>query len=188
MVEAWRAWPHFPEATAYLDIETNGTHQGLSTLTVIGIFDGKAYHSFVQGENLGNFRDAISRYSVIVTFFGTGFDLPVIQRELGVRFDQIHVDLHPMLKRLGYRGGLKKLEGLVDYRRDPRTVGMVGYDAVKLWQRYQRRYDAEALDLLLAYNEDDVRSLLPLAEFAYRRMTEATWAQYPVRQAQLLND
>jgi uncharacterized protein YprB with RNaseH-like and TPR domain len=42
----------------------------------------------------------------------------------------------------------------------------MGFDAVRLWRRYEDG-DDDALDLLLAYNMEDVVNLEPLAEFAY---------------------
>ncbi|MCW5941476.1 MAG: ribonuclease H-like domain-containing protein [Fimbriimonadaceae bacterium] len=172
--DVWRVWPCFPNATAYLDIETTGGRVDDNWITVIGLWDVEGYHPFVAGDNLGNFRDAISRYSVIVTFYGTQFDLPLIERQLDLRFDQIHIDLCPLLRRVGLRGGLKRIEQSLGIRRSPQTVGLTGWDAVKLWRRYEYRRDDRALDLLLDYNREDVANLAPLAAHAYDRMRRET--------------
>ncbi|MGH8007887.1 MAG: ribonuclease H-like domain-containing protein, partial [Candidatus Binatia bacterium] len=38
----WRLYPEFAQRIAYLDIETTGTVSGLSSITVIGLYDGKS--------------------------------------------------------------------------------------------------------------------------------------------------
>lgn len=172
--EVWRVWPSFPRATAYLDIETTGGRADDNWITVIGLWDSEGYHPYVAGENLGTFRDAISRYSVVVTFSGTQFDLPLIEGQLGVRFDQIHIDLCPLLRRVGLSGGLKRIEETLGIRRSPQTIGLTGWDAVKLWRRYEYRGDDRALDLLLDYNREDVANLAPLAAHAYERLRGLT--------------
>jgi uncharacterized protein len=76
------------------------------------------------------------------------------------------VDLCHALKRLGYRGGLKKIESEVGLLRSPETRGLSGWDAVRLWREY-RYGSAEALELLLRYNREDVVNLQALMELAY---------------------
>lgn len=167
--QSWRAWPEFRDGCVYLDIETNGT-QSDSCITMIGLYDGKEFTCLRAGEDLGNFPDVISHYGMIVTFFGTGFDLPVLQRTFPkVKFDQIHLDLCPALRTLGHRGGLKKIEVQLGISRGEDTQGLNGWDAVKLWNRYQRG-DEAALQTLIEYNREDVVNLERITEIAYRRL------------------
>ncbi len=50
-------------------------------------------------------------------------------------------------------------------RKIPRqTEGLSGFDAIRLWWRYQDYYDDDALDLLLQYNKEDVINLKTLRE------------------------
>jgi hypothetical protein len=42
------------------------------------------------------------------------------------------------------------------------TRGMDGRDALQLWARYENAGEREALDLLLAYNREDVMNLVQL--------------------------
>ncbi|MEZ0326646.1 MAG: ribonuclease H-like domain-containing protein [Fimbriimonas sp.] len=168
---AWRAWPEFKDSCVYLDIETDGG----SDITVIGLYDSKGFTALVKGEDLGNFPDLISHYSMIVTFFGTGFDIPVLQKTFkSFHFDQIHVDLCPMLRSLGYRGGLKSLEKQFNIQRDPSVDGLNGYDAVKLWRRYRNLRDDRAMEKLIAYNRADVVNLQALMVKAFKKMQYAT--------------
>lgn len=174
MREAWRAFPQFRSSCVYLDIETDGG-QGANSITTIGLYDGNEFRCLVRGQDLENFRDIISRYSMIVTFFGASFDLPVLQKHFsGLRFDQIHLDLCPTLRRVDIRGGLKRIEKQFGIMRSPETDGLSGYDAILLWQRYERNRDDYALERLIAYNREDVVNLEKLAEVAYERLQEHT--------------
>jgi uncharacterized protein YprB with RNaseH-like and TPR domain len=174
--EAWRAFPDFRSSCVYLDIETDGGNSG-SSVTVIGMYDGKDFTCLTKGEDLGNFPDFISHYSMIVTFCGATFDLPTLQRCFGsLKFDQIHIDLYPTLKRLGHHGGLKKIEANLGIERSPETAGLNGYDAVKLWRRHIQLGDTRALDRLIAYNREDVVNLERLAEYAYENLWRRTFS------------
>jgi uncharacterized protein YprB with RNaseH-like and TPR domain len=171
--EAWRAFHDFRSKTVYLDIETDGGSSGAS-VTMIGLFDGKDFTCLVRGRDLENFRDIISNYSMIVTFFGASFDLPMLQKRFGIRFDQIHLDLCPTFRRVGVRGGLKRIEKDLGIQRGAETEGLNGYDAILLWRQYERNADESALERLIAYNREDVVNLEKLAEIAYDRLQEDT--------------
>ena len=174
MAEAWRAWPDFRDRCVYLDIETDGGRTG-SAITTIGLYDKDGFTGLVRHNDLGNFPDIISRYSMIVTFFGASFDLPMLQKRFGsVRFDQIHLDLCPTLRRLGLKGGLKSIEKQLGLSRGEDTDGLTGLDAIRLWRRYERG-DQNALDTLIAYNREDVVNLEILAEHAYTRLKAASF-------------
>ncbi|MBI3722213.1 MAG: ribonuclease H-like domain-containing protein, partial [Fimbriimonas ginsengisoli] len=117
----------------------------------------------------------ISLYSVIVTFAGWMFDLPVLERAFGgLRFDQIHVDLCPTLRQVGLRGGLKRIERELGVARDGEVDGLTGLDAVRLWRRYKRFDDEAALQRLIAYNRADVVNLERLSQIAYDRLRRQT--------------
>ena len=165
--ESWRAFPEFRDSCVYLDIETDGGKGG-NSITTIGLYDGNEFTALVQGDNLENFRDIFSQYSMIVTFFGAGFDVPMLQKRYkDVLFDQIHIDLCPTLRRLGLRGGLKSIEKQLGLSRGEDTDGLSGYDAIRLWNRYKTLGDDRALQTLIAYNREDVVNLETLAEHAY---------------------
>src|SRR5688500_5852939 len=99
--EHWRALHAFPGRVLYLDIETDGGTD-FDSVTVIGVSDGETLRQFIRGENLLDFPDFVEDAAVLVTYFGGGFDLPVLRRVFPrVRFDQLHLDLCPTLRRLG---------------------------------------------------------------------------------------
>ena len=172
--EHWRAVSHFPKI-GYLDIETNG---GVSadSITVIGLYDGDETHFYVKGENLAQFAYEAQDYDGFVTFFGTGFDVPFLKRRFpvleSVFADRFHVDLCPLLKRLGHTGGLKRIESALHIARTPETDGLGGMDAVRLWRAWRRggRDAEEARRLLLLYNQEDVVNMQALLRYALPRL------------------
>lgn len=178
LAEAWRAWSHFRPKTVYLDIETDGGMRGES-VTLIGLYDGENFRALRKGENIEEFVDIVSHFSMIVTFFGAGFDIPMLQRRFwNLNLDHIHLDLCPTLKRLGYRGGLKKIERQVGITRCEDADGLSGMDAVRLWNAYQRG-DEAALQTLIAYNREDVVNLEKLAEIACSRLEASIRTSLP---------
>lgn len=170
---AWRAWPSFRASCVYLDIETDGS-TAEDCVTMVGLYDGSTFQCLTKGEDLESFRDVISRYSMIVTFFGSGFDLPVLAKRFpGVLLDQIHLDLCQLFRGIGVRGGLKRIEREFGIRRSPETEGLTGFDAVKMWRDHLRGRPG-ALERLTAYNREDVVNLEPLMEHAFERLRAAT--------------
>lgn len=166
--DAWRAYESFKESCVYLDIETENSED--EPVTAIGLYDGSRYECLLKGEDLESFRDKISHYSMIVTFCGIGFDLPVLQKRFpGLVMDQIHLDLCPLLRHLGYRGGLKKIEREFGITRSEETDGLNGLDAVRLWRAY-RRGNESALDVFVQYNKEDTVNMKVLAERAFELM------------------
>jgi uncharacterized protein YprB with RNaseH-like and TPR domain len=170
--EHWRAFPAFRDRIAFLDIETTGGLEPYD-LTLVGLYDGTTLRQFVRGRNLNEFPEAVRDRALLVTFFGTGFDLPFLRRAFRMEFPQLHVDLCFLLKRLGYSGGLKQVERDFGIRRSAETDGLSGWDAVRLWNQW-RRGDGEALDTLLAYNAEDVLNMQTLLDAAYPIMLAKT--------------
>ncbi|MCA0360924.1 MAG: ribonuclease H-like domain-containing protein [Armatimonadetes bacterium] len=170
--EAWRAWPEFRDRILYLDIETDGGREG-DAVTMIGLYDGTTFTALTKGNDLANFPDMLSEAGMIVTFFGLGFDVPMLQRAFPrTPFDQIHLDLCFSLKRLGIRGGLKKIERQLGLSRSDETDGLTGLDAIRLWREHLRG-DADALRILTEYNREDVVNLEHLAQVTYDRSLQA---------------
>ncbi len=168
--EHWRTWPEFRGDAAFLDIETTGLDIGRDALTVVGVYDGRRKRSFIRGVNLEALPQALEDRRLLVTFNGARFDLPFLRRAFPrMRLDQLHLDLVDPLHRLGYWGGLKRIERRLGIERSDETAGMGGFDAVRLWAAYEAG-DDDALDTLVAYNREDVVNLEPLAEFAYTGM------------------
>lgn len=169
--ERWRLLADFWGHVACLDIETTGLAWGFNVITVIGIYDGQEYRAFVRGHNLHLFPREVRRYRLIITYNGQRFDVPFIEAEMGPVLTGIaHLDLMYVLRRLGLRGGLKRVEVATGMARPSALQGLSGYHAVLLWQMYRRGHRG-ALDTLVRYNAEDVVGLLPLAAYAYNLMT-----------------
>ena len=165
--EHWRALPEFRGAVGYLDIETTGLSIGRDAVTVVGVYDGRRERSFVKGENLDELPATLDRMKILVTFNGGRFDLPFLRRAFPrMRLDQIHMDLLHGMHRLGYHGGLKRIEAQLGIERSEETAGLRGWDAVRLWEAHESG-DEGALELLLQYNMEDVIHLETLADLAY---------------------
>lgn len=167
--EKWRAFADFEDRALYVDIETDGT----DFITVIGAFDGLQTHLYVAGRDLDEACALIESHPLIITYNGALFDLPVIRKRFRAhRFNHVHLDLRYPLHRLGFKGGLKRIEHQLGIQRSEETQGLDGW-AVHLWQRWQRG-DERAAGQLLAYNEEDTRNLVPLARLVWRKMYEQT--------------
>lgn len=165
--EVWRLYPDFAGKVAFLDIETTGLHPAADEITLIGLFDGKDTRVFVRGINLQEFAREIQKYSVIVTFNGKRFDMPFVRKTFGDLPDhQAHLDLLYPLRRLGYGGGLKSIEGQLGLEREGALKDVDGFMAVLLWHEY-RQGNKGALDTLIRYNLEDVVNLQYLADMAY---------------------
>lgn len=168
--ERWRLYRDFQHSCAFLDIETSGMTFYGHEITVIGLYDGKQTHQFINGHNMEEFEDALESYDLLVTFNGSRFDIPFICgyfRDL--QFRQAHIDLLHVVRRLDYRGGLKSIEPFFDIARSPEIQAMSGYDAVVLWNEYQRG-SGDALQKLLLYNEADVVNLKIILDAAWERL------------------
>ncbi len=165
----WRAYPDFRERCAFLDIETTGLDKHRNRLTVVGIFDGKKSKVYINGINMDEFEKDIKKYSLIVTFNGKCFDLPFLQQKYpDIDFDMLHVDLRFLLRKLGYTGGLKRIEKDVGIVRGDDIKDVDGYEAVRLWHNYERG-SRDALRTLVDYNIADIENLKALMDLAFDR-------------------
>jgi len=168
--EAWRAWEELRGSCLYLDIETDGGQHG-SSVTIVGLYDGADFVALVKERDLDELPERLAGCRMLVTFFGSGFDLPMLEKRFrGFSFPQVHLDLCPTLRRLGLKGGLKSIERQLGIARGEETDGLSGWDAVKLWNAYYHLGDEAALERLIAYNREDVVNLERLAEYAVERL------------------
>src|ERR1017187_740968 len=146
--EAWRLFPEFASRSVFLDIETTGLSPVFDSVTMVGLFDGRRYEVFIDGQNLQDLPDRLREYSVVITFNGSGFDLRFLKLAFkDLQLPPIHIDLRWVTRRLGYRGGLKSIEKEFGICRD-----------------------RAALQQLIAYNTEDVIHLKAIMEMAYDRL------------------
>jgi uncharacterized protein len=168
----WRLYPNFRSQAAFLDIETNGIPLPNGEITVVGIYGNGRMTTFIQGENLSceQLQAEFDSYDLLVTFFGSGFDLPFLKAKYpDLVLDHPHIDLCFAARRLGLKGGLKAIEAEIGCYRPTSIEGLTGWDAVRLWEEWQLgRTDSR--DVLLQYNEADCKNLEPLADLIYSRL------------------
>ena len=145
---------------AYLDIET--AFDG--SVTVVGIYRAGERTIQLVGGGVNDVRlyEALDGVTSLVTFNGTCFDLPVLRKRLfaDLKREYQHCDLMYICRKRGLRGGLKLIEQRLGIARE--TAGISGWDAPRLWQRYDMLGDQAALELLLRYNWEDVVNLARL--------------------------
>lgn len=170
--ETWRGLEGFGNRVMYLDIETTGLSYPDGRATVVGAHtEAEGTQLLVRGQDLraSSVDRLLSKATCLVTFNGRRFDVPWLEREFGVTVDVPHVDLMYAFRRLNLTGGLKSIEKQLGLDRDQEIDDVSGYEAVKLWRRWERG-DHAALERLLQYNRADVVNMKPLAQTAYERL------------------
>ena len=88
----WRMFPELKRSIAYMDIETTGLESWSNQITTIAVYDGTSIFTYVQGQNLQEFKEEIQKYKVLVTYNGKCFDVPFIESSLGIKMNQVHID------------------------------------------------------------------------------------------------
>jgi uncharacterized protein YprB with RNaseH-like and TPR domain len=146
----------------YLDIETSFSGE----ITVIGMYrPTKGIVQLVAEEaNPEKLLDFLEGSHIICTYNGSRFDLPVIKNNLGVDLvsEFKSHDLMFDCWSQNLYGGLKVVEKKLGI---PRTsADLTGYDALLLWEQYQKYNNVKALERLLEYNKEDVLNLCVLEE------------------------
>ncbi|MDD1770366.1 MAG: ribonuclease H-like domain-containing protein [Methanomassiliicoccales archaeon] len=174
--EHWRLYEDVRDGVAYLDIETDGLGPSAVT-TVVGIHRASGTTTLVRGIDLSteNLIKALKGTSLIVTFNGASFDLPILEREYPFSVPIVpHFDLRHGCARVGLSGGLKRIERMMGIARDRDLEYMTGEEAVWLWHLWCKNRNRNALDTLIRYNTADIRNLEPIAEAVCERLKNDT--------------
>jgi uncharacterized protein len=128
----------------------------------------------VHGFNLDNktLKEELSKYKLLVTFNGSTFDLPFINKKFpGVLPKVPHWDLRHGCAKIGLRGGLKLIEKELGIARgNPIIANMNGGDAVTMWRMFKGSGDDSYLKLLIEYNEEDCINLKSIANKVYEKL------------------
>lgn len=174
--EHWRLYGMAGTRAAFIDIETDGL-SNRALMTIVGIMVGDRLHTFVRGRNMNRsaIKDCLWGVRMLVTFNGSSFDLPIIEREfpgllpLGT---VPHMDLRHIAKRVELTGGLKAIEARLGVTREAEVQMLAGHDAVRLWRLWERKGHKRALELLVDYNREDVKNMRPIADVVCKRLEE----------------
>jgi len=170
--EQWRLYGRFGERAAFLDIETDGLDRN-SEVTVITVHKRGETLTLVNGIDLDaeTISNALEGSSMIVTFNGSCFDVPVLKNSFpALDLDMPHFDLRFGCRKVGYTGGLKNIEHVLGLSRDCDIESIGGMDAVRLWKQWTRAGDERSLDLLVRYNRADTVNLKTLAGITYKKL------------------
>jgi hypothetical protein len=167
--ERWRLYENFRDDACFFDIETTGLSMDRDRVTTVSLHRDGGTTTLVRGRDLTaeRLRSAFEDADLLVTFNGSQFDVPFLERSFDVTLDQPHVDLRFLCGRLGLSGGLKRVERDLGVERD--RPDLSGRDAVRLWRQYEAG-DESALETLVSYNRDDAVNLRPLMETATSRL------------------
>jgi uncharacterized protein YprB with RNaseH-like and TPR domain len=165
-----RVLREFGSSAAFLDIETSGL-EAHSAITVATVWQAEKHQYFIRGQNLEDLIELLLGAELVVTFCGERFDIPVLNQYLGQELACAHLDVWPLARAVGYRGPLKVCAKIAGVQRQT-GERMNGARAAELWQIFTRTNDERALKLLLAYNSDDILSLLALCAKLYTRSME----------------
>ncbi len=162
--EMWRLYSYLKDSCCFLDVEVDG----YGKIIVLTLFDKFESKTFVRGVNLEReiFEKEIRKYKLIVTYNGSAFDIPKIEKEFKRKMDVPHIDLKPLCLRLGLVGGLKEVEKQLGIERPANLKG----HAVDLWKAFFASGDKEWLELLVKYNEEDAVNLHRVLEKCLARL------------------
>ncbi len=168
---SWRTYKEVMDEPRFIDIETT---EYANEITVVGISDGDFYQAFVKGVNLDTrtLRRALQGATCLITFNGSSFDLPIIQRNFpGVLPEVPHLDVRHICAQAGLKGGLKAIERNLMISRASAIRDADGTDAIFLWHSYVLGNE-ESLKDLIDYNAADVLNLQPLLDSVVKSLWE----------------
>jgi uncharacterized protein YprB with RNaseH-like and TPR domain len=170
--EHWRLYRRFRDDASYLDIESDGLERD-SLVTVVTVHRKKGTVTLTHGIDLDaeTLSDALDGTSVLVTFNGSCFDVPVLRNSFpGVDLDMPHFDLRFGCRKVGYRGGLKHIEKDLGIGRSDDIADVDGEEAVRLWKRWEGHRDRDALETLSEYNRADTINLETISDVIYEKL------------------
>jgi uncharacterized protein YprB with RNaseH-like and TPR domain len=193
--ERWRLCGAFADRAVFLDIEADlllrhedwvpsfpvacqegeaRQRRAQAGIAAVGLLDARGPRVLLSGRDLQDAPAAIPASCLLVTYNGGAFDLPALERAFpGWRRPPAHLDLRPLLARLGHRGGLKAIEQQTRVGRPDHLCDLPGQGVVWLWRRAAGG-DVQALRLFAEYNLYDVVNLRPLMCLAYNGLAART--------------
>lgn len=174
-IKSYSSFEDFKSRLGFVDIETTGLNYNHHDITIVGIHDiCDLPRIYIKGIDLDKAKTDIEKHSHVVSFNGNRFDIPFLEKKLLLERNFVSIDLMYLLWDLGYKGGLKAIETQLGITRDNAVQGMVGKDALVLWDNYING-DKESLNKLIKYNREDIINLEVLLNFCYYKANK-----YPV--------
>ncbi len=156
----------------FFDIETDGIGPN-SEITIISACLNGEMNTYVKDENLYDFIEIFDRAKILVGFNSKHFDTPLVSSRFKFTTLPAQIDLMHEAGHYGYKGGLKAIEKMIGYKRK-NSEGVTGEDAVSLWHSYKASKNRDFLNQLIAYNQEDVYSLIKLYHVVLKHSLENT--------------
>ncbi|MFO0600345.1 MAG: ribonuclease H-like domain-containing protein [Myxococcaceae bacterium] len=168
--EHWRLYGHFLDQAAFFDIEADGDE----VPTVVGVMDREGVATFRRGHSLKQLPARLEKSPIWVTFNGSVFDVPTLEKAFEDGFPKplVHLDLRFLIRHAKLKGGLKGVEDAIGIARPPHLKGVKGLDAIRLWREWNHGNNRDALRLLTEYNLYDAINLRSVLEWTLWRVAE----------------
>ncbi len=168
--ENWRLFKDFEKNTMFFDIECTGLGFNDKTTMLGTLFRGK-FNALIRGQNLSreNVAEELRKAKLLVSFNGSQFDIPFLEKEFRVKINIPHVDLRFTGYQIGLRGGLKSIEKELNFQRDEEIQNVDGFEATRLWRNYLKG-NKKSLQTLVEYNKYDVENLEKLMNHCYNKL------------------
>ncbi len=192
------------EDSLFFDIETTGLSPASSTVFLIGalcrdpegwtLTQYLAENSSEEEQVLRAFLDISARFSTLIHFNGSAFDLPfLIHRAESLHIPQNlgakkSVDLYRKYRSLKPILGLEHMSqaSLEKYSGWERKDRLTGKHMISLFQKYAASGEPMLRDLLLLHNHDDMLGMTKLPSFAaYLMLFEGAYRE--IRSAVLVS-
>lgn len=150
---------------AFLDIETDGlSHQ--SKILIVGVlfYHGSCFQLYGDFCSKESISILLKDIELLVTFNGSSFDLPVLQRNFNLRVNQSkHLDLRFYLQKIGIKGGLKVVENSFGFKR---SMYLKHEDLIADFEDYVHKGCIDSLKRVLRYNYEDLMAI----ELIFKRL------------------
>ncbi len=175
----WRLLDRVEENALFLDIETTGLSREIHYATVIGALFRRRFYQWVWPEPLDKLAELLEIAPLVITFNGKRFDLPFLRRHApALPAPRAHLDLLPVVRGAGFKGGQKEVEAFLGLQRDSSIRDYGGAEAVMAWcgALYGNR---KSFRELLAYNRADVEMMPRIAAEVYQLRANALHVPKP---------
>ncbi len=166
----WRIYENFTDKVCFFDIETTGLSPERNKTTTVSFYRNGKSKTLIRGQDLTRERleKEFFESKILVSFNGKRFDAPFLEKNFELDIQTPHIDLMYLYKRIGLTGGLKNIEKQLNVNRELEDID--GREAVRLWKKYEKNGDTEALQKLVRYNQYDAENLKDLMEIAVQRL------------------
>ena len=171
----WRVYENFSEKACFFDIETTGLSPEKNKTTTVSFYRAGESKTLIRGQDLTRERleEELFESKLLVSFNGKRFDAPFLEKNFNMNIETPHIDLMYPAKRIGLSGGLKKIEKQLQIQRELEDID--GREAVRLWKKYEKKGDEQALEKLVKYNQYDAVNLQELTEIIVNRLEEEVY-------------